>query len=178
MWATADWGAYCVSPTVWRVEVLYALTRHDISGISATVCAFETLHLRGYDVAAVALLDAGLGNQDAIARHLPRGLPIFALPAAPAAHFEGDALMPRLDSHVTAWLDAAEPVAKSLATNLHDWHASRLAALRLAPTQAHQALWWPFTQHEAVQPSDVCVIDARAGDAMLVHDDVQVRARS
>ena len=139
------------------------------------MCAFETLHLRGYDVAAVAILDDGLHNQDAVSSHLPRGVPVFALPAAPAAPTGPKAPDASLDAHLVTWLEAAQPAANALVTHLHEWHTSRLAALRSAPMQAHTTLWWPFTQHDAVKPSDVCVIDARAGDAMLVHDDSQAR---
>ena len=142
------------------------------SGISATVCAFEALHLRGYDVAAVALMDEGLRNEEALTRHLPAGVPVFKLPAAPAPPAPGPA--DRMDPSLAAWLDAAGPCADALVAHLHRWHAARVAALRAAPAHAHRTLWWPFTQHEAVAPGDVCVIDARAGDSLLVHDDAQV----
>ena len=137
------------------------------------MCAFEALHLRGYDVAAVSLMDEGLRNEEALARHLPAGVPVFKLPAAPAAPAPGPA--GGVDPSLAAWLDAARPCAAELVAHLHRWHAARVGALRAAPAHAHRTLWWPFTQHEAVAPGDVCVIDARAGDALLVHDNEQVR---
>lgn len=43
-----------------------------LGGISSSVCAYESLLLRGYDTPVLALLDGGLANHDAIDRQLHR----------------------------------------------------------------------------------------------------------
>ena len=51
-----------------------------LGGISATLCAHEALARRGHAVAAVALLDGGLRNEEAIRDNLPAETPVVVLP--------------------------------------------------------------------------------------------------
>lgn len=37
-----------------------------LGGISSTIAAYESLHLRGYDIDAVILVDGGVGNEEAL----------------------------------------------------------------------------------------------------------------
>lgn len=53
-----------------------------LGGISATICAHEALAARGIAVAAVALLDRRLQNEDALRRHLAP-TPVVVLPPQP-----------------------------------------------------------------------------------------------
>ncbi len=146
--------------------------------MSTTLSALDTLALRGYDVAAVVLLDCaeGLDNAAAIGAHLPPDTPLVALPplpppAAGAAPGGGDGV----PAHVAQWLDACAPHFARLADTLRGAHAARLRELAAAPARARATLWWPFTQHDDVRDMDVTVIDARCGDALLVHDAQQAR---
>lgn len=41
-----------------------------LGGISTTISALDSLRVRGYDIAAVVLLDSGLGNDGALWRYL------------------------------------------------------------------------------------------------------------
>ncbi len=145
--------------------------------MSTTLCSLDALALRGYDVAAVVLLECpeGLDNSAAIRAHLPPDTPLVALPplpaddAAPAADADG------LPQHVAQWLDACAPQFDGLADTLRQAHSRRVAALAGAPALARALLWWPFTQHDDVRDEDVTVIDARIGDELLVHDASQAR---
>jgi hypothetical protein len=55
-----------------------------LGGISATISAYETLLLRGYDTDAVVLMDSGLGNGEAIERYLQGRVPVVVLPQLPS----------------------------------------------------------------------------------------------
>ena len=150
-------------------------------GVSTTLCSLDALALRGYDVAAVVLLDVdGLNNADAIRTHLPVGTPLIALPPAPLAAHTDAASMPsdeQIDAPLAQWLDASAHSFAALAATLRSWHARRVAALQAAPARARSTLWWPFTQHDDVRDDDVTVIDARVGDEIIVHDAAQARRR-
>jgi hypothetical protein len=55
-----------------------------LGGISATISAYETLLLRGYDTDAVVLMDSGLGNGEAIEGYLQGKAPVVVLPQLPS----------------------------------------------------------------------------------------------
>ena len=73
-----------------------------LGGISATICAYETLRRRSIFVQAVVLLDGGLENHVALRKHLDA--PVLTLPAIMKEH------------SLTQWLDEA---AASLDEVLH-----------------------------------------------------------
>jgi dethiobiotin synthetase/adenosylmethionine--8-amino-7-oxononanoate aminotransferase len=53
----------------------------SLGGISATIAAYEALLLRGFDVAAIVLMDSGLANWKYLRQHFGQRLPIVPLPA-------------------------------------------------------------------------------------------------
>ena len=64
----------------------------ELGGISTTIAALESLHARGYEIAAVAMADGGHGNADAVRRYCEavappssttRPTPVFVLPPIP-----------------------------------------------------------------------------------------------
>ena len=142
----------------------------------------ESLLLRGYDTAAVALLDGGLGNQHALADHLGRlgaarpgggAIRVHVLPPPPkpkaAAAAPGLASCAFvLDADVTAWLHAAAPACDTLLADLRDVSAERRALLASSAAAASRTLWWPFTQHASLVPGDVKVLDSRCGPDFAV----------
>ena len=141
-----------------------------LGGISATLCAHETLVARGYDVPLVALLDAdpGLGNAAAIQRHLGPRSRVLALPLCPPPPPHGQQQQ-HLDASLVSWLEHSRPRFAEAADLLREWHATRLAALRGMAGEARRTLWWPFTQHAHIgSDAAVTVIDARVGESFAV----------
>lgn len=150
-----------------------------LGGISATLSAYDSLLLRGYDVAAVVALanpepppgaNIALDNEHVISAHIrdgpaTPGAQLFTLPPAPepCSHGSGTADDPALD----AWLTAASPVLHQLRSHLAEWHSARRARLLQLGNTARSVLWWPFTQHATLGAQDVTVIDSRAGESFL-----------
>ena len=56
--------------------------------------------------------------------------------------------------------------------------AATVTQLQAAANEAHDALWWPFTQHASIQPGSVTVIDGRHGDDFAVLADQPQAAAS
>jgi hypothetical protein len=54
-----------------------------LGGISATISAYESLLLRGFNTDAVVLMDHGLGNAEAIEQYLQGKVPVVSLPRLP-----------------------------------------------------------------------------------------------
>ncbi|KAJ1639753.1 AAA domain-containing protein [Pavlovales sp. CCMP2436] len=123
-----------------------------LGGISATLCAHDALTMRGLDTPLLVLLDGGLGNEAAIARHTRRaGTRVFAVPplAKPAGGGEAST------SAVAEWLRLTAPHFDELLACLGHWQNERLAALAAAPAEAASVYWWPFTQHALAGPVTV-----------------------
>ena len=145
--------------------------------------AYESLLLRGHDVAAVALAaEPTRGNHAALQRLLGapaahrggRPLPVLALPpcapppagARPGGDASGSGSA--IDAALAEWLAASAPAFQELLAALEEHHARRLAWLAGAAARARRQVWWPFTQHGSTADSSVAVVDARAGEDWLV----------
>lgn len=137
-----------------------------LGGISATIAAYESLLLRGFDVEAVALIGTSLGNEGAISSYLGNRCPVITLPPLPLDL----PASPRGDPHpaVLAWLAESAQQFRRLWSTLETAHARRLARLREMPQRAAGLFWWPFTQHELVDPRHVAVLDSRCGERFSV----------
>jgi dethiobiotin synthetase/adenosylmethionine--8-amino-7-oxononanoate aminotransferase len=144
-----------------------------LGGISATLCAYESLALRGHDVAAVVLLereeggggsggeknaDLSLGNAaalraalaDAAAHRMGESLPVLTLPPVPPPGEGADPAAAAVDAGVRAWLREAGPRLRALLAEVDASHARRLRDLRTSAARASACVWWPFTQHGAL----------------------------
>ena len=84
---------------VWRELRLPGLLVGDarLGGISATISAYETLLIRGFDIVSVVLLDnigkdsgledaADLHNSEALKQHFGKEVPVMSLPAIRPSH--------------------------------------------------------------------------------------------
>lgn len=144
-----------------------------LGGISSTLCAYESLLLRGHQTVALAMTDdgpgGGLGNADAVALNLAGAaahrlgaeLPVVRLPQCapppPPAKSLGSgssgnvsssgSASQEIDRELAAWLAASAPAFDSLLQLLLQDHERRLTGLRSAPRSAMAGVWWPFTQH-------------------------------
>ncbi|KAH9622480.1 hypothetical protein KSS87_015243 [Heliosperma pusillum] len=130
-----------------------------LGGISGTVSAYETLKLRGYDVAAVILEDGGLANEVSLSSYLQNSVPVLVLPPIPKD--PSDNLM--------EWYDQSEDVFASLKQILLSAFSDRVQRLHAMREKAGDILWWPFTQHQLVPKQKITVIDSRCGENFAIH---------
>ncbi|PKI59853.1 hypothetical protein CRG98_019735 [Punica granatum] len=129
-----------------------------LGGISATISAYESLKLRGYDVAAVVFEDRGLVNEVPIMCYLRNRVPVLVLPQIPQD--PADDLM--------QWFDDSRSVFNSLRDIMQSAYAERMHALLHMPKKAKEKFWWPFTQHGLVPEEGVTLIDSRCGENFSV----------
>ncbi|GLE01124.1 hypothetical protein PINS_up009954 [Pythium insidiosum] len=124
-----------------------------LGGISATVSALESLLIRGYDVAAICLIEQdGLDNAEAIApKTTELGIPIFTMKPVPPQ-----------PEPLHEWYSEHDYVFSSVVAQLKRFHSSRLQRLAEMRDKAEQVFWWPFTQHK--QYGGISLIDSAHGD--------------
>jgi bifunctional dethiobiotin synthetase / adenosylmethionine---8-amino-7-oxononanoate aminotransferase len=149
-----------------------------LGGISSTLCALDSLMLRGHSVPIVALMEpaAGLDNSRAIERHVGPDVRVLAFPPCPPPPPPQQQQPSRdqgspLDSALISWLESTAPQFDVLLHTVRDHHGARLRRLDSAADDALHTLWWPFTQHasmEAAGQDAVTVVDGRVGDRLAV----------
>jgi len=134
-----------------------------LGGIATTISAFESLHLRGYDLDSVLLFDdPKWGNHEYLQGHFSKhGIPTHALPLPPPkqSNPEDDELA------LSDYYDACS--ASSTITDLIDWlqqkHFSRVSKLASMPSQTEAVVWHPFRQH-GIPLNNFIAIDSAYGD--------------
>ncbi|CAH0480092.1 unnamed protein product [Peronospora belbahrii] len=129
-----------------------------LGGISTTMSALESLLIRGYDVAAICLIEQdGLDNAVALEpRTSELGIPIFTMNAIPA--------MPEpLDKWFMEHSDVFDDVYKALQL----FHKTRLESFTNMEQRAEQVFWWPFTQHK--KTGRLSMVDSAHGDEFSVY---------
>ncbi|CAL8463526.1 g3060 [Coccomyxa elongata] len=138
-----------------------------LGGISSTIAARECLLLRGYDLAAIVLMDDGLANWKYLREHFGNRVPVVPLPPCrPPPHTgrKGEAV----DEALQEWLQLTRQPMTEIRELLQDYHKKRVARLLDLGPKAGANIWWPTTQHSLVQGKDVQTIDARSGEHFSV----------
>ena len=135
----------------------------NLGGISTTMSAFESLHIRGYDVDAVALFDnAKWANAEYLYNHFQKyNVPTFALPMPPTkleSDVEDQAVLSQYYDQASLTRTLADMVEV-----LHKKHFERISKLISMKAEADEVLWHPFRQHRL--PAEIIAIDAAYGDA-------------
>ncbi|KAK6944241.1 Aminotransferase class-III [Dillenia turbinata] len=130
-----------------------------LGGISATISAYETLKLRGYDVVAIIFEDHGLVNEVPLLSYLKNSAPVLLLPPIPQD----------MSDDLLGWFDESFDTFSSLKEILLSSFSERLKKLHYMPRKAAEIFWWPFTQHKLVPEENITVIDSRCGENFAVH---------
>jgi bifunctional dethiobiotin synthetase / adenosylmethionine---8-amino-7-oxononanoate aminotransferase len=141
-----------------------------LGGISSSISAFESLLLRGYDVDSVLLFrDDYYQNHEYLQSYFSkRNIPLLAFPQPPS----------RPEGKVTDDLQARDYEAMekyyttignqsdigTLLEEVEQKSINRINDLDSMSTRAHGAIWYPFTQHQGMQPKDITVIESAYGD--------------
>lgn len=136
-----------------------------LGGISATISAYESLHLRGYDVDSIVLFeDSYYGNLEYLQSYfLKKNIPVTGIPTPPPR-------APTPEEDLESMTEYYEKISQgdNVAEMLHhieSKHNDRVLGLEGMARQAHDTIWYPFTQHQGRSPRDILVIESAHGDA-------------
>lgn len=136
----------------------------QLGGISATISAFESLHIRGYDLAALYQFEnATYQNHEYLSDYFKKkDILSLSLPPPPEreSNLEADREAMSAYYEETSALDSVEETLHHL-INKHD---VRIKALEEMSDKAHKTIWYPFTQHREISPTSIMAIDSANGD--------------
>ncbi|XP_050217173.1 bifunctional dethiobiotin synthetase/7,8-diamino-pelargonic acid aminotransferase, mitochondrial [Mercurialis annua] len=130
-----------------------------LGGISGTISAYESLKLRGYDIAAVVFEDHGLTNEVPLLSYLRNRVPVILLPPVPKD----------MSNDLVEWFAESEKIFNSLKEVMLSDFSKRVQRLNEMPKKARDVLWWPFTQHRLIPEDSITVIDSRCGENFAVY---------
>ncbi|KAI6780903.1 Bifunctional dethiobiotin synthetase/7 [Emericellopsis cladophorae] len=136
-----------------------------LGGISQTIAAFESLHIRGYDVEAVLLFrDTKYQNylflMDYFEKH--HGVPVTSIPEPPARADDAERDADAMAAYYGG--EECEAAAAQVLDLLDRHHAERMDSMESLATQAQQHIWYPFTQQACLKPEDIITLDSAHGD--------------
>ncbi|KAI9916595.1 hypothetical protein PsorP6_017004 [Peronosclerospora sorghi] len=129
-----------------------------LGGISTTMSALESLLIRGYDVAAICVIEIdGLDNAAALEPRVNElGIPLFTLDA-----------IPPMPEPLTDWYTKHNHVFAAVCKTLKLFHDRRLRRFQDMNDRAQHVFWWPFTQHK--KTGELSMIDSAHGDDFSVY---------
>lgn len=143
-----------------------------LGGISATISAYESLTLRGYDIDAVLLFrDEYYRNWEYLQSYFgERGLRVGAVAAPPEKNIDPAINFSQTDAYYQELVPSSqESELLDVVKHLDERHAARLEELRSMPRRTTDTIWWPFVQHGLVKDEkDITVIDSAYGDVFSV----------
>jgi dethiobiotin synthetase/adenosylmethionine--8-amino-7-oxononanoate aminotransferase len=137
---------------------------HKLGGIGTTISAWESLHLRGYDVDHVALFAEGrYDNHTYLKQYFhDRGVSAFSIAPPPER-------LPSAEEDAKAMLDYYQ--SSSETAEVQDFidrffaeHDQRIEKIRSLPEQAEKVIWHPFMQHTERSKDTITAWDSAYGD--------------
>ncbi|TQS38167.1 hypothetical protein Golomagni_01332 [Golovinomyces magnicellulatus] len=137
---------------------------HSLGGISATISAFESLHIRGYSVDALLQFEnPKLQNHDYLEKYFKmHGVQSLTIPLPPSRLPETKEDIDSMQEYYSkiSKLESVERVLNYLSQK----HLTRIDELERMSTDAYTKIWYPFTQHKQVSSKTIIPIDSASGD--------------
>ncbi|KAK4540853.1 hypothetical protein LTR36_008795 [Oleoguttula mirabilis] len=137
---------------------------HQLGGIGTTISAWESLHLRGYDVKSVALFaDDRYDNHSYLKDYFAeRDVHAFSIPPPPEriADTTQDAQSMR---QYYEYVGSLQRVT-TFTDRLLEAHDKRISDLQSMPAEADESIWHPFMQHRERSKDTIVAMDSAYGD--------------
>lgn len=145
-----------------------------LGGISATIAAYESLLMRGYDLDQVLIFkDDYYRNYEYLQPYFAeRGVRLDALPAPPERHADDAENFKITDAfYASITPESRKGGMFDVVKHLDACHEKRLDELESMPRRTLDSVWWPFVQHGLYgKETDVNVIDSAWGDYFSVYN--------
>ncbi|KAK3117604.1 hypothetical protein LTR53_000832 [Teratosphaeriaceae sp. CCFEE 6253] len=147
---------------------IFLVGDHQLGGIGTTISAWESLHIRGYDVHTVALFaESRYDNHTYLKEYFAdRGVHAFSVPPPPTRDADSAQDAQNMQSYYDE-TSSSSAVSTFTGKLLAD-HDARIADLSNMPAEAVEAIWHPFMQHSERSASTLTAIDSAYGDHFAI----------
>lgn len=135
-----------------------------LGGIATTTSAYESLHMRGYDVLLhIIFMDSEYMNSEYLEDYFwKKKIPTLVLQRPPQQDEDASKDNDAMWSYYSD-ISSLDTVHKHL-HGLVDSHTERLENLETMSDRAVKSIWYPFTQHKNLKSKDILVIDSAYED--------------
>jgi bifunctional dethiobiotin synthetase / adenosylmethionine---8-amino-7-oxononanoate aminotransferase len=140
-----------------------------LGGIGATISAYESLSMRGYDVDSLILFDdPKWENFEFLKQHFAdkHGILTYSLPLPPPKVEDSQEDADALRSYINECSESTTMV--NMISTLNHKHFSRISALGSMPAKADSIIWHPFRQHTL--PQSIIAIDSAHNDVFTAYN--------
>lgn len=143
---------------------IWLVADHRLGGISATISAFESLHVRGYDVDAVLQFrDDYYQNHEYLKTYFEKkGISTVSIPLPPKREANEDEDVEIMSDYYEK-MSKNEEVREMIAQSA-ERHRTRIQSLEQMASKACKQIWYPFTQHKNISEKTLLTIDSASGD--------------
>ncbi|CAK1359101.1 Bifunctional dethiobiotin synthetase/7,8-diamino-pelargonic acid aminotransferase, mitochondrial [Cercospora beticola] len=137
---------------------------HRLGGIATTISAWESLHVRGYDVPAIALFTGRrYQNYEYLKDYFyERQVETFAAEEPPERQSSAEADRKAMQEYYQAMSE--HPEVDAFTESFLESHEQRIQDLRIMSEVANEAIWHPFMQHTERSKDTVTAWDSAYGD--------------
>lgn len=141
-----------------------------LGGISSTISAFESLTIRGCDVASALIFeDAYYRNHDYLQSYFrKKGIPLLVFQPPPPRQNHDDAEDVRLkdEEAMAEYYDRTmrQDELYQLLEHLERWEVEKISEIESMAERARETIWYPFTQHQGMEEKDIMVIESAYDD--------------
>lgn len=141
-----------------------------LGGISSTISAFESLTIRGCDVALVLVFeDAYYRNHDYLQSYFQKkGIPLLVFqPPPPRENHQNDDVARLKDEEAMAeYYDRTmrQHQLYELLEHLEKREIEKISEMESMAERARETIWYPFTQHQGMDKKDIMVIESAYDD--------------
>ncbi|CAH0023100.1 unnamed protein product [Clonostachys rhizophaga] len=171
-------GVHSPGPSGTSQAELYAPLRSSVllvgdsrlGGISQTISSYESLKIRGYDVASVLLFQNDQYNNDGYLEEYfdKQGkIPVTTIPGPPAQHSNRDEDVMALAAYYSH-TGSSNKIGKVVET-LDKLAQDRISQLESMSERAFKTIWYPFTQQKLLSPGSISTIDSAHGDYFQIY---------
>lgn len=136
-----------------------------LGGISQTISAFESLHLRGYDVQSVLLFQEDrYQNYQYLTEYFAEkfNVPVKSILPPPEKDSNEARDQQALRSYYQQHVE--EQSVQPILVRADEQHKDHIKRLEEMSTKAYEKIWYPFTQHKLLSPERITTIDSAHGD--------------
>lgn len=137
---------------------------HKLGGIGTTISAWESLHVRGYDVQGVALFSEDRYNNHSYLKpyFAERGVDVMTVEAPPTRRDQKTEDFTAMNEYYRIWSQNAS--LENFTNDFLQAHDKRIEDVKTMPYGATQHIWHPFLQHRERSADNIVAIDSAYGD--------------
>ncbi|SMY29035.1 unnamed protein product [Zymoseptoria tritici ST99CH_1A5] len=137
---------------------------HNLGGIGTTISAWESLHIRGYDVSSVALFSGDRYENHVYLKDYfkERGIASFSIPPPPERHANAEEDLKAMQHYYDK--SSGDAGVADFTRDFIEAHDKRIEYLRSMPEQADKVIWHPFLQHTERSKDTITAWDSAYGD--------------